>query len=517
VVDLLGRPAAAGYASYGGTDATLSGVLRVLRRRLSIVLIPVILVPAAAAAFSLSQEDQFQAKATLLFRDSALEEPLFDTTFFPQPEDPARAAATNESLVSLGEVEERTAAQLPPRLRGAEKNVEVAGEGEADLVSITATSTDPAVAALVANTWARAYIDFRREADRETISRAKVLVERQLAALPPEEQATPRANALSERAADLETLAAVQTGNAELAERARAPELRSSPKPRRDIMLGLLLGIVLGVALAFLFERLDRRLKDPDEIEALFGWPVLGRIPSSRVVAGGIIQGAASGASRESEAFRLLRANLRYFHVDDRVRSLLITSASSGEGKTTVSWNLAAASSATGERVLVIEADLRRPALGRSVSLSGGQGLSLVLAGVARPEEVTISVGVPDSPQEAAFDVMPAGPLPPNPTELLESHRMESVLRWAEEHYDLVVVDSSPLLLVADAIPLTREVSGVLVVSRIGKSDRRASGELRDELVNLGAPVLGLVLNAHPLKQGYGYGYYQQGKATQPA
>src|SRR5207244_3232777 len=146
------------------------------------------------------------------------------------------------------------------------------------------------------------------------------------------------------------------------------PTAASSPKPVRNTVIGLLFGIVLGVGLAVLLERIDRRLKDPKEIADSFDRPILGAVPESRAIATAD-QNPQRLAPGEAEAFRMLRANLRYFNVDRQISSVLITSSSPGDGKSTVAMHLASAAAAAGARVLLMEADLRHPTLARRLGL----------------------------------------------------------------------------------------------------------------------------------------------------
>src|SRR5207244_8023755 len=189
-----------------------------------------------------------------------------------------------------------------------------------------------------------------------------------------------QANALRQRAEQLQILAALQTGNAELVQPANVPTTPSSPTPTRDAILGLIIGILLGLGLAVLLERLDRRLKDPKEISEAFDRPILGAIPESRAIANADHdpQRLAPG---EAEAFRMLRANLRYFNVDRQINSVLITSSAPADGKSTVAMHLASAAAGAGAKVLLMEADLRHPTLARRLGLPHDRGLSQVLAG----------------------------------------------------------------------------------------------------------------------------------------
>jgi receptor protein-tyrosine kinase len=487
----------------------------VLRRRLPILLICLIGVPASALAFSLLQQKQYTADASLLFRDPGFDQKLFGSTFVEPPRDPEREAATNIELLSVEAVAARTAQVLGGQLSpdAVTQKVDVVARGQSDVASVRATDTSPKFAAQLANTFAEQYIQLRREADRSKIREAQELVQRQLRALRPAQRAGTNARSIRDRAEQLAVLASLQTGNAELVQEAEVPGSPSSPHTVRNVVLGLVLGLMLGIGLAFLLERLDRRVRDPKEFEELFERPLLATIPDSRALARGgpaLHQGLPAA---EQEAFRMLRANLRYFSVDRPVRSVLVTSAAPGDGKSTVSWQLALAAAGAGARVLLMEADLRHPCLAASADeLAASPGLSTVLAAQTEFAEtvqmVTVSSNHGGSALDRTMDVVVAGPLPPNPGDLIDSERMRSVLREVEKRYDMVVMDTPPASVVSDVIPLIREVSGVIVVTRLGKSTRESVSHLRKQLANLDAPILGLVVNAFKAdSRAYGYGY----------
>jgi len=232
-------------------------------------------------------------------------------------------------------------------------------------------------------------------------------------------------------------------------------------------------------------------------------------------------QGDARGlSSGELEAFRMLRTNLRYFNVGHDVRSILITSASPGDGKSTVAFNLAVAAATIGERVLLVEADLRNPSLARFLDGRPSVGLAEVLAGYSTVHDALMRVPYASSLEpDATIDVLPAGSTPPNPGELIDSTPMRELLESVEAEYDFVVVDTPPASVVSDAIPLVTKVDGVVVVTRLGKNTRDALVSLRDQLRNLKAPTLGVVVNAVEADQTsyYGYGYGAEPSKREPA
>ncbi len=486
-----------------------------LRRRWRLIVACAVLVSAAAAGFSLLQRNQYTASAALLFRNTQFDQELFGANFTTGGTiDPAREAATNVDLVALPTVAQRTAGALrvPPTLIRSE--VSVSGAGQADVVQVVATDPDPARAARIANTYAQQYVLFRQQADRSKISGAQVLVQQKLAALAASQRYGSVGQSLQNRANQLGVLAALQTGNAELVQPAGVPTSPSSPKTKRNAIVGGLLGLVLGLGLVYLADRFDRRVRDASELEETYGVPVLGAVPDSPSYSAA---GTEPLPSIESEAFALLRARLRYFNVDRDVRSLLVTSATPGEGKTTVALNLAIAEAVAGNsRVVLVEADLRRPGLDRRLGLKPRRGLAEILSRNATLDEALCTILIPGrgngSGPEATFSVITAGAIPPNPGELVESRAMVDLLSTLAEQFDLVIIDTPPTSVVSDAIPLMRLVSGAVIVSRIDVTTRDAAHHLRNQLRKLNAPTLGVIANAMPVRgrgyYGYGYGYY---------
>ncbi len=504
----------------------LDHVFRVLRNRGALIGLCTLLAGLTALGLSLAQAKTYSASAGLLFRDAQLDQKLFGSTSLPPSTDPTREAATNVNLLGLEAVAQRTATalgggQTPAGVAG---EVSVSPEGQSDIVAVTAADHDPALAAKLANTYAQEFIAFRRDADRAKIAGAQQLVQTQLTQLARQGQRTgANVASLQNRAEELGILASLQTGNAELVQPAQTPATPSSPRTKRNVGLGLVLGLLLGIAAALLLERLDRRIKDVGELEDLYGLPVLCDVPESQALssdpAGGIHGFAVT------EAFSMLRARLRYFNIDREIRSLMVTSVGPAEGKTTVAQNLAAAAASSGStRVLLIEADLRRPRLAANLDLAGAPGLAEILThGVSLPEVVQrVSLAPGDSGRaEKTLDVIVAGINPPNPAELLESEKMGDLLDRLAAIYDLVILDTPPAGLIADAIPLMSRVGGVVIVSSIGTSTRDGAAKFRHQLTRLDAPLLGVIANRVKQRRGDryygGYGSYYTGEDTHPA
>lgn len=485
-----------------------------LGRRWPIVMTCLVLASLAGYVASSSRQNTYTATSILLFRDAGLDDSLFGGLADTSKQNADRRAATNADLVALPVVARRAADALGRGYtqRQVQKMIKVESKGESDLVSITAKAPSGGQAARVANVMARQFIAFRREADRAKVNQARVLVERQLEQYSPSaRRSDPAARELDQRVQQLRVLSALQTGNAELAQAAAPPQSAASPKPVRDTILAGVFGVLFGLGIAFLRVRFDRQVRTPDELEALWGRPVLATVPEARSLA----EGAAAPPEQSIfEAFALARTRIRYFHVDRDVRVLAITSAIAEEGKSTVAWNLAAVAAASGTRVLLLEADLRRPTLLQRRGIGPGPGVAEVITGITLLEQAIRRVelsGTATAHGPAVIDVLPAGAIPPNPLELLESDRFIHLVAEMRASYDLVVLDSPPAGLVSDAFPIIRQADGVLIVARLGYNSQRATRALRGNLEHMSAPVLGLIANG---AKGHPAGYYAYGSTS---
>jgi len=494
----------------------LTDILGILRRRILVILGCLILVAGAALGFSLLQTKQYSATASLLFRDPGFDQRLFGAQAFSTP-DPAREAATNLNLVSLDAVADRTAEGLSvANLDGDDVSdmIVVETEGASDVVSITATDPDPEVAAIIANSFAESYVGFRREADRRKVQEAIDLVEQEYADLDEESQNSDEGETLQKQVGRLQTLAALQTGNAEIVQEAETPDSPSVPKTGRNVSVGIFLGLLLGIATALLMERFDRRLREPSDLEEVFGLPLLASIPESRALLSGADPTSITNdlPQQEAEAFQMLRARLRYFNADREIKVVLTTSAAPDDGKSTTSWNLAAIAADTGSSAILVEADFRRPTAARRHRLAPAPGLAELLTHQtdlgSAIQRIPVNAVRSGARSGSSLDVITSGTPPPNPADLLGSDEMKSLIANLRQRYDLVIVDAPPILVIADPIPLARIVDGVIVVARLNKTTTDQAESLRQQLENLGAPVLGLVANRVKGGGADGYGYY---------
>jgi polysaccharide biosynthesis transport protein len=291
------------------------------------------------------------------------------------------------------------------------------------------------------------------------------------------------------------------------------PPLGPTLRPRTNIlMVDTFVMLIFGVILAFVMESLDTGLRSVAEIETVSGLPSLALIPRARrsvsdetslSTAMRNLGTLSSPKSQFSEAFRALRTSLLLSVAGGEPKVILLTSATPSEGKTTVSINLACVLAQRNVRVLIIDADLRRPTVHHRFGLNGKVGLTSVLTGSVSLEDAIQTV--PEIPQ---LDVLVSGPVPPFPTEMLGSETMHQLLERCKGVYTHIVMDSPPLLSVTDSVVLARDADAVVMIVRHGKSSKHAMRRARDLLVRSGAPVTGIVLNAVDLNSPEYYAYY---------
>jgi capsular exopolysaccharide synthesis family protein len=499
-----------------------AAILAALRRRWWVIALVGIIAAGGAYYTAKRKQTQYTASSQLLFTYSNFGQLLFGQgqTVVGATGDPTRDAATNLALLSLPSVAQRVHQQLGLSAGRVLSDISVGSDSTSDVVSISATDPSPTVAAAIANAWADQYIALRRQIDQSQLKQAVDYVNSQLAAIPPSQVNSTNYNSLQQQSHELQEISKLQTGNGEIVQRATPPTSPSFPHPRTNAMIGLILGLLVGVVIVVLVEQVDRRLKSESEIEDLFGVPILGRIPDSAALQGrGLV-----GNVRDQEAFRMTRTQLRYFDVNSAIKSILITSADAGEGKSTVALNLARASAGIGSnRSLLIEADLRRPSLAEYLGLEHVAGLSELLSQWHDPtdglRELVVALDDGDERQRTAgFDVLLAGTAPPNPLQLLESGRMSELVEYTKSVYDYVIIDAGPMRLVPDPLTIAKQVDGVLVVSRLGYGRRDHGAQLMKQLRGLNANVLGVIINGAPepaRSAYYGYAYYGSTGGTQ--
>lgn len=282
----------------------------------------------------------------------------------------------------------------------------------------------------------------------------------------------------------------------------RLAEQPVSPQPVRNAGLAVALGLVLGVGAAALRESLDTSVRSAEALTAAANAPVLSAVPFDTKAERSplIIEGSAQ--STRAEAMRQLRTNLQFVNVDRPMKSLVVTSALPGEGKSSTACNLGIAFAESGKRVILVDADLRRPKLAEYLGLEGAVGLTNVLAG---------QVAIGDALQPwggSGLWVLPSGYVPPNPSELLSSRNMSDLLTALGRGFDVIIIDTPPLLPVTDAAVMSTVADGCLMVTRHGKTTTAQVTAAAGALTAVGARLHGCVLNRAPRQTGGTYAYY---------
>ena len=427
-----------------------------------------VVAAGAAAGVAYLRRNVYRSTAELLF-DQTIGPQLNALGLTPPFNTADRLAGDDAALVGSREVAALTARRLGSgaTVDSVQKNVAVVGSKTSDVVNVVATAHSAAAAAHLANVYARAALQLSQSNEA---ARARPVVRdliSQLAALPPRVRNGAAGQQVRTRIEALQAIATSGTGNPQLIQSGFLPTHKSSNLVA-TIVLGTLFGLLLGVALALLREQGDRRLRGAEDVSAAFDAPVLATVPRNRALERHARFSSLPG--NVAEAFFMLQSNLRYGRRDGPMRSLLITSSRSRQGKTTVAWNLACATASAGLSVALIDADLRRSDLAAKYQLRSFPGLAEVLRGDVEATHALQRVSVPSREGKGgaqnggskALDVLVAGCSPPDPSALIQSPLMPDVLDDFRHRYDVVIVDTAPIAYVADAISLLRHVDGVL-------------------------------------------------------
>lgn len=523
------------------TDFDLRAKLETLRRRRWTIVLCTVLVTGAAIGFSYTQTPRYAGVAKLLMHPRATDQ-IFgtDQRAIPLSVQTEIEIITTEPVVALAR----------KKLGPGHLAVKVTQVGLTDLVSIRAESPNPQRAADVANAFATSFVDYRRKqavdqlfAVSDEIQRKVNDLQKQIDDLNTEIGNTPvcvnpqtTALACAQRSSIEETVGvrrtallgqqvlfrqkldqmqvdnSVATAGAELVTEASPPTVPFEPRHRRMAVLGVLMGLTLGLGLAFVFDHLDDSVKSKEDFErTLPATPVLALIPAVadwRSKEEAKLASLADPSSSVSEAYRLLRTSVQFLSIDNNVKVVQVTSSNPQEGKTTTLANLAIAFRRAGLRVVAVDCDLRRPRLHEFFGLTNEVGFTTLLLGTAPVEQAVQPV-----PGLEGLWVVASGQVPPNPSELLTSPRTAALFTRLAARCDIVLVDSPPILPVADALVLSQRVDATIVVVLAGSTSRKAVARAFELLQQVNAPVVGGVLNVVRVEGEYGgdpyrYSYY---------
>ena len=511
----------------------------VLRRHILVILILGLAFAVAAYAYASSQTPMYEASALLLY------EPQLDIT------DPfggsgygntvGQELQLQSAITMIGgpEIARRVRNELPKATARASYSASASigssdaesSSGVGNTITISVTSPDPEVAAEVANLYAEQFVQYRVEKDRDRIAAAQQVISQKLKEFQTEAQ---RASSdfviLKERLSDLEILSATVTGNFERAIPASPPGAPYAPQPMRSAIMGGAFGLVLGAGYAVLREKLNTRLRSYREVGEMMNLPVVGRIPSisPESMKKGPLIVVTEAEGRAAESLRALRGNIEFVSLGAENRILMIVSAQKGEGKSLVTANLATSLALSGKKVVLIDADLRRPRVHALFTVRNAKGVSSVVAGIATLEDSLQSVtpltttkvrlgGNGDRPKptddnygdKARLWLLTSGPIPPNPGEMVASQRFQDLIAsLAAMNFDYVLIDSPAFMPVGDATALARSVDGILLLVNMNKTRRPILEEAREFLALLPAPRLGVITVADQSGGEERYHYY---------
>jgi Mrp family chromosome partitioning ATPase/capsular polysaccharide biosynthesis protein len=514
-------------ADQSGTSGDLRDTLAPILRRKWLVAVIVALVTATAYLYYANEPKQYETSARVFVGETATDQAIAGNESI----DPTRNTNNLAQLITSRRVSQQVALDLARRGVRPRK-VSAAPVEETDFIEITAEAYNAEAAAATANAYAAEFLRYRSRQIRSEARLAREVAERELASLPRTDVTAVSRRALRSQIQRYRAIETLPVGRAELIDPAVPPLEATGPDVVRIAVFAFFLSLLAGISLAYVLERLDRRIRGAHEVERLVGAPLLTVVPHSTRLARATPGDALPPDVVES--FRTLRTNIQIAGSHRPVRVLLVTSAVAGEGKSTVAVNLALAFREYGARVALVEADLRRPTLRERLALAPGPGLTEYLAGVVGAEEIrqpqsaerrlyapVAAVGqskpavqAPERPADrgGSLDALPAGAVPADPLALLRGERFADLFAGLRDEYDYVIVDSPPLMSVSDAMPLAKVVDGVVLVVRVDLASRKGvtrAVELLRRSAGEDAIVGAVAADAEvrDVAEGYG-GYY---------
>lgn len=513
--------------------ATLRDYLGVIWRRKWVVILVTLVAAGAAFGFSAAQAPVYEAQADLIYEQQLnVSNPLTGQTYTDPTQRTTEMSAVN-SVIHSPNITQRVATSLDEQglpTSGYEVRAEVAqddvsGIQSSSVLAVIATSGDAEYSAVVAQTFADEFVDWRKERLVSQIEAAQAAIQAEMRRYKGAAKDSSDYLLLQERLRDLQLLASTATGNFRVLVPAAAPSDPIEPQPLRSAILGFGVGLFAGIGLAFLLEQFDTRLRRPEEAADLLRQPILARVPrlSREQAKSPTLVTLSHPGDRVSEAFRLIRTNLAFMDVDAKAKSIMITSSLQGEGKSVTAANLAVTLALGGKKVIVVDADLRRPRQHRLFGVPNETGASTVAVGESELLSTLRSVDVVShdggghadfSSRAVANDgvtrlwVLPSGPIPPNPGEIVASRRFAAMIQQLRDEADVVLVDSPAMLAVGDTPALASEVDGLIFLVDMEQARRPVLQAAADQLYRLPCALMGLVIRLQSGSRGAGYHYY---------
>jgi Mrp family chromosome partitioning ATPase len=521
--------------AFGDRSTTLAEYQAILRRRKWIIIALPLITALTAYTLSASQSSRYRASASVYIPPTNLAALIGGVNPYTYAGDPTvltdqAKLAASQALADRVVAKAGVAGVSAGSFLGASS---ASPEPNSHFLDLSVTSPDPHAAQTLVNVYARQFIQYKSELDTASAERVLRRVQGTIDRLRAQHETSLSAydDALTTRNRIDDFLGSFSATVHTLADGAA----KVSPRPMRAAILGGLLGLALGIGLAFLVEALDKRVRSEQQVEEALGVPLLGRLPrpTRRLRKANKLVMLDDPTGVHAQTFRRLRTTLEFVNFEQGARTIMVTSALPREGKSTTVANLAVALARAGRRVSIADLDLRRPFLHsffntgsdhgftdvvvnrvkldraiRSIALPGGSRLTEAQSSNGRPPaESTGANGRPEVEGVlTVLPVLPAGSIPPAADEFLESDRVSAVLDELSEQFDIVLLDTPPLLAVGDVMTLSTKVDAIIVVTQLG-IHRRQLEELARQLHNCRAPILGFILSGAPHGDSYSYGY----------
>ncbi|MCU1396222.1 MAG: chromosome partitioning protein [Ilumatobacteraceae bacterium] len=503
---------------------------RILRRRKWYIIVPVLLAVGAGLGLSARQKAVYESSAQLVIstRNS-------DSVFATNTQvvsNPDRLIATEIRILESPSVAAQVRTDLKLDATAPLAGVSGSSVSATDVVLVTVRSGDPNTAATLANAYAKAYIEVKLSESIETLKstagalQSKVddlqkqidAIDKQVLDAPTSEQSTLQAQLAPQRSTLVSQQSvfqsridqsqvdqSVSSGGATLVDTAVPNATPVEPKPIRTTALAFIVGLLVGLGIALLVDYLDDSIRLAEDVDrATGGTPSLGRVPyykhpDERAIA------ISRPADLAVESYRSVRTSLLFASLDRPMRTIQFSSSISSDGKTSTAANMAIVLAQAGHSVLIVDADLRKPRLHEMFATTGTVGLTNVLLGESLNDSIQLEVA-------PGLDLLPAGSVPANPSEMLGGRRMRELLDQLTALYDYVILDSAPLLPVTDSLVLSGLVDALVLVVRSGRDTTKQLTAAVSSLKMAGAPVVGTIFNGAGADNSYGYkGYGQRG------
>lgn len=521
-----------------------------LRRRKGVMLLVLLIALALAAAYSFLRDPAYESSADVLITGSAVTSALSDFPGLSSPDEPDRNAKTQAKLARLPLVASAVIKAAPlfetPEVFLNRSGVSV--EPNADILRFTVEDPDPDQARRLVTIYAREFAAYRNALDVQAIRATRSNLQRALERLAAEGKEDSAVYTELRKSVEQLNAAEVLQGSAALLVQPGVSSEKVRPRTKRNLLIALMLGLLAGIGVGLMLERLDNRVRTPEEVERALRLPVIGELSLPPKVSGPVdVTMLSDPHGSYAEGIRKLRVNLEFLNLDRRARVIMVTSASGGEGKSTVAADLAVALARAGSNVVLCDLDSRVPSVGERFGLGDRRGLAEVVTSVESVEGALVNVPLHGGPvrfahtdvfslrsqshtddlltvpgraavRKGRLDVLPFGrQRPPNPGDFVGTAAVRETVARLANSYEFVVIDTPPLLPVSDALTIGEYVDAALIVCRLRETRLPTLRRLHRLIAAFPAHVFGLVVTDAPETVSYGPSYYAQGASLSGA